>query len=168
MALIKCVHCGTENDPEQTAGYCDQCGKKLPGNYSPIRSRPDFPQRPDATFPEDRPYESGSVPTNYDDIPFYRRSTVCSAIIIAHVFMMCCGGAIPLVSLLGIFTTLGVIAVCFIVLTGPVYYNQHRKDGTLKVWSAANKVAAVIILVLFVGGYGALIFWLISSGKIAH
>jgi hypothetical protein len=26
-----CPHCGTLNDPIETVGYCDSCGKKLPG-----------------------------------------------------------------------------------------------------------------------------------------
>ena len=38
MSSVKCVHCGTENDPAKTAGYCDDCGKKLPGIYTPQRS----------------------------------------------------------------------------------------------------------------------------------
>jgi hypothetical protein len=37
MALVKCPHCGISNDPVKTAGYCDECGKKLPG-YSPAAS----------------------------------------------------------------------------------------------------------------------------------
>jgi hypothetical protein len=29
MSLVKCLHCGTENDSIASAGYCDNCGKKL-------------------------------------------------------------------------------------------------------------------------------------------
>ena len=57
------------------------------------------------------------------------------------------------------------IAVCVIVLTGPVYYDKRKKDGTLKTWGVGNKVAAVILLLLFVGGYGAMIYWMYTTGK---
>jgi hypothetical protein len=30
MLSVKCLHCDADNDPHQTAGYCDNCGKKLP------------------------------------------------------------------------------------------------------------------------------------------
>src|SRR5262249_4487809 len=40
MAVIKCVHCGVENDPAKTGGYCDDCGKKLPGTYIGTWSAP--------------------------------------------------------------------------------------------------------------------------------
>ena len=42
---------------------------------------------------------------------------------------------------------------------------QEEQDGTLKTWSRANKVAAVVLLLLFVGGYAALIYFLVSNGK---
>jgi hypothetical protein len=75
-------------------------------------------------------------------------------------------GCLPILVLVGIFTTLGVIAVCAIVLSGPVYYNKHRKDGTLRTWSAGNKVAAVILLLLFVGGYVATVYYFSVTGKL--
>ena len=105
------------------------------------------------------------APTDYDAVPWHRRNGVCSAVLIAHLIVLLLGGCVPLVSLLGIFTTLGVIAVCIVVLTGSVYFNKRRKDGTLRTWSAANKVAAVILLVLFVGGYGALVYVRAASGR---
>ena len=41
----------------------------------------------------------------------------------------------------------------------------REKVDTLKTWSRANKVAAVVLLLLFVGGYAALIYFLVSNGK---
>ncbi len=38
MPTVKCVQCGSDNDPAETAGYCDDCGKKLPGLYTPPRT----------------------------------------------------------------------------------------------------------------------------------
>jgi hypothetical protein len=119
---------------------------------------------PDDPYEVD-PYVAPSGPTDYRFVPWYRQNGFCSGVVLAHVIVMFLGGCVPLVGLFGIFTTIGVIAVCAIVLTGPVYYDKKTKDGTLKQWSAGNKVAAVILLVLFVGGYGAIIYWLYSSGK---
>jgi DNA-directed RNA polymerase subunit RPC12/RpoP len=38
MSLVKCPNCGFNNDPDQAAGYCDECGRKLPGIYVPVRA----------------------------------------------------------------------------------------------------------------------------------
>jgi hypothetical protein len=105
-------------------------------------------------------------PRSYDEVPAYRRNGFCSGILVAHVCVMFLGGCVPLLSLAGVFTTPGVILVCVVVLTGPVYYDKRGKDGRLKTWSKGNKVAAVILLLLFVGGYAALVYFLVSSGKI--
>jgi hypothetical protein len=120
--------------------------------------------------PPDDPYDDDSSgpppgPNRYDEVPLLRRNGFCSGVLVAHVGVMFLGGCVPLVSLLGIFTTIGVILVCFVVLTGPVYYDKRNKDGTLKTWGKGNKVAAVILLLLFVGGYAALLYFLVSSGK---
>ncbi len=123
------------------------------------------PEDPIEPRPEEDPRPIATGPTDYGAVPWYRRNNYCSAIILAHLFMMCCGAGIPVVSLLGFFTTLGVIAICIVVLTGPVYYNKRRKDGSLKSWSGANKVAAVILLILFVGGYVALLVVLFTGGQ---
>jgi hypothetical protein len=115
--------------------------------------------------PKSGPAQFASAPTNYGAVPWYRRNGFCSAVLIAHVAVMFLSGCIPFVSLLGIFTTLGVVSVCVVMLSGPVYYDKKRKDGTLRTWSAGNKVAAVILLLLFVGGYCALVYYQAVSGK---
>jgi hypothetical protein len=129
-------------------------------------SNSDSPEYPFESRQEADPSNSASGPTNYEAVPFYRRNGFCSAIVIAHVIVVVFSGCVPLVGLVGLFTTIGVIIVCVVVLTGPVYYNKRRKDGTLKTWSRGNKVAAVILLVLLVGGYGALVYFLRVSGKL--
>jgi hypothetical protein len=30
MVIVKCLYCDADNDARETAGYCDNCGKKLP------------------------------------------------------------------------------------------------------------------------------------------
>ncbi len=121
--------------------------------------------RSDDGYDEDEPYGPPPSKSDYRTVPMLRRNGFCSGVCVAHLIVMLLGGCVPLLSLFGIFTTIGVIVVCVVVLTGPVYYDKRNKDGTLKQWGAANKVAAVILLLLFVGGYGAMIFWLITSGK---
>lgn len=53
MPSVKCVHCETENDPVETAGYCDSCGKKLPGIYVP--SKPAFPAKDESAAEQTSP-----------------------------------------------------------------------------------------------------------------
>jgi len=89
-------------------------------------------------------------------IPSFRKSSFCSTLIIIHLVVSFTIRFNPLLALLGIFTSLGLVAVCIIVLTGPVYFDKPRKDGTYKTWGWGNKVAAVILLVIFVGGYAFL------------
>ena len=127
----------------------------------PDREREREPDRVRDYEPDGRP----PGPTHIEDVPWFRKNSFCSAVLVAHVFVMCLGGCIPFASLIGVLTTIGVIAVCGIVLTGPVYYSKRKKDGTLRTWSKGNKIAAVILLVLFVGGYASLIAYLVLSGK---
>jgi hypothetical protein len=119
------------------------------------------PERP--FFLDEAPPAGG--PQSYELVPWYRKSGVCSFIIISHLIVGVVGRCVPLVGLLGILTTLGVIGVCISVLTGPIYFNKLKKDGTLRTWSWGNKIAAVIILILFIGGYAALMWFLFASGQ---
>ena len=80
---------------------------------------------------------------------------------VAHVVAMFAIGYAPVLFPIGIVTTIGVIIVCIMALTGPIYIRQLAyKQGGLEQWGIANKVAAVVILLLFIGGYGSLIYWL--------
>jgi hypothetical protein len=68
----------------------------------------------------------------YQQLPWYRKSPYVSVFVLLG---LCCSPAI--------------IAVCVIVLTGEVYYNQPDvSSGGLKKWSYANKVVAFIILAI--------------------
>ena len=69
------------------------------------------------------------------DIPWYRES-----------------GWTSLLILLGIVIPGLILIVCFICLTGDVHYPRLKKDGTRATWSAGNKVAAILILVLQIVG----------------
>ena len=86
---------------------------------------------------------------DYAEVPWYRRSGVNSLFIVAH--LLTCG-FVPLL-----------LWVCINLVTGDVYYDKRTPRGDLKVWSVANKVVAVVILVLnvvvfvsvFLGGLAA-------------
>jgi len=71
---------------------------------------------------------------NYSDVPWYRRSRTNSAFLVCHV-LTC--GLLPLI-----------LWVCINLLTGDIYYNRRDDRGHLATWSNANKVAAVVILLL--------------------
>ena len=99
----------------------------------------------------------------YKELPKLRRQDFCSALIVAHVVALFVVGYVPYLFPIGIVTTFGVIIVCISVLTGPVFMNQlDFKTGELMQWGLGNKIAAVVFLVLFVGGFGFLayrLFW---------
>lgn len=70
---------------------------------------------------------------SYDQVPWFRRSGINSLLVILGLF-------------LGIFLLFPV----GVLISGDVYYNKANPDGTLKKWSVANKIAAVIILLFWV------------------
>lgn len=80
---------------------------------------------------------SGYQSQVYEHLPWYRRSAVMSKFAIVGVLF------VP-----------ALLPVCVSVLTGPVYYNRRKEDGSLRQWGIANKCAA--LLLLCVQGY---IYW---------
>ena len=68
----------------------------------------------------------------YEQVPWYRRSSVNSVFILIHLFT---GGCVPL-----LFWT------CVNLATGDIYYKKKHAEGDLKTWDTANKVVAVVIL----------------------
>jgi hypothetical protein len=128
----------------------------------------DSSENPVAARPNEvGPHVSALGPSDYKNVPWYRRSGCCSPIIATHALVMFIGLCVPLVGLLGVCTWIGAITVCVVALTGPVYYNQSGPDGRLLTWSRGNKLAAVLILVIFVFGYGALIYYQNATGGFA-
>jgi hypothetical protein len=84
----------------------------------------DLPQFPGS----DRPPNTKDL---YGQVPWYRTSGAVSAMLVV-----------------GLCLPIFVMIVCIIVLSGDVYYNRVRKDGTLARWSWLNKAAAILILCL--------------------
>ena len=76
--------------------------------------------------------EINQIYSDYCEVPWFRRSSIVSA--------MTWGGVL-------LFPPLIVVA-CIICITGDVYYNAFTKDGSLKKRSVADKVAAIIILII--------------------
>ena len=81
--------------------------------------------------PQTTPLSPVEIAQQYSTLPWYRKSSYVSPITLLG---LCCSPAI--------------LAVCIIVLTGDVYYNQTDAAGNLKKWGFANKIAAIVILVL--------------------
>ena len=69
---------------------------------------------------------------NYNDVPWHRRSSSLSFMLIIGV--VCCA---PLIW-----------ASCIICLTGNVYYKTFNDDGSLATWLFANKIASIIVLLI--------------------
>ncbi len=78
MFIVKCLYCDLENDARQTAGYCDNCGKKLP---------------PTAGFSGRRDYTEGTTDRPEELAPTRRR--VSEALLTAAVLWL----FVPLVML---------------------------------------------------------------------
>jgi hypothetical protein len=76
MIIVKCLYCDTDNDARQTAGYCDNCGKKLP---------------PAAGFSSGRrDYDTGTTDRPDELAPSRRR--VSESLFTAAVLWLICGG----------------------------------------------------------------------------
>jgi hypothetical protein len=63
---------------------------------------------------------------DYASVPWLRRSSTNSGLLILHVVTL---GCVP-----------------FLLVTGDIYYDEVGDDGTLKVWSGANRVIAYLLL----------------------
>jgi hypothetical protein len=70
---------------------------------------------------------------SYNNVPWYRRSGINS---------MCV--------LLGLIFGIFILFTVVVLLTGDIYYNKNQADGTLKKWSAGNKVVAFILLLIWI------------------
>src|SRR5262245_8981422 len=57
MSRVRCLSCDTENDAVQSAGYCENCGRKLPpASLAHKRREPILHERPSAlASPSERP-----------------------------------------------------------------------------------------------------------------
>jgi hypothetical protein len=59
MSRVRCLSCNTENDAVQSAGYCENCGRKLPpASLAHKRREPILHERPGVlASPTERPQE---------------------------------------------------------------------------------------------------------------
>ena len=69
---------------------------------------------------------------NYEQVPWNRRNNFNSLLVLVGAFLFP-----PALWL-----------VIFNLITGNVYYNRKGDDGNLKTWSTANKVVAIIFLII--------------------
>lgn len=73
---------------------------------------------------------------SYQDVPWYRRASVNSVFILLNV--LSCGW-FP-----------GTLIVCAMVLTGDVFAKNPDKPGGAKAWGRGNRIAACILLLLYI------------------
>jgi hypothetical protein len=79
--------------------------------------------------------------TDYDRLPWYRRS-----------------GAVSRLVIIGIFFAPALVPACIAVLTGPVYYKEPGEDGRLRKWNVLNKIVAVALLLVEVYAYASIVY----------
>jgi hypothetical protein len=138
MARIKCVQCGVENDPVQTAGYCEGCGKKLPASTSLVPSAPPAP--PDSPKPEASPSW---------EIQKARRRASRTLFLAAVVQLICLFPAMALVRLNGqdVRNTGPIVLVAALEYVGPAVLFI-----VLGVWARYQPlIPAIIALVVYLG-----------------
>ena len=70
--------------------------------------------------------------TDYKDVPWLRKSGTNSLFLVFHIITL---GCLPFL-----------LITCLILVTGDIYYDKAGPDGTLDVWSTANKVIAFLLL----------------------
>ena len=132
---------------------------------------------------DDNPYQAPRAAaqqpgkTLYHAVPFYRRSAVCSSLQSGSIVVMlssCCtarwldgfwsGTYVHLMAAfaVGVIGSVGLVTVCVVVLTGPVYFKQLDRDGRLVRWGPVNRVAAVLVLLLFLALYAYFVVQLLG------
>ena len=132
---------------KQSASYKTECEeRKDSGCLMPAPDAANDPYR----SPELSAEKNSSLNSDqqYRDIPWFRRSDVVSCMVVAG---FC------------IFPPL-LWGVCIALVTGDVYYNKHRRDGTLKVWHVSNKIVAWLLL----AAHSYMIYIAIAKLKIIH
>jgi hypothetical protein len=68
----------------------------------------------------------------YADVPWYRRSSTNSAVLLLQLITL------PFFPVS--------LWVCLVLLTGEVYYDKADTNGQLRRWGFGNKLAAVVVL----------------------
>lgn len=92
----------------------------------------------------------------YVKVPFYRRNGPVSALLLfgllfAFVGPFLLGGVSRVLgaagpAVVGTFAGSPFLAVCVVVLTGPVYFDGYVAPGKLRRWGIGNKVVAALML----------------------
>lgn len=147
----KCSKCGTaftlQTEAPQPLPLADEydLADPLPIGGDPHAAPPPLPAATARGLPEYGPYRQAvglpfDLMPSYERVPWYRRS-----------------GGILWLMLPGLLFGPLMLAVCLIVITGPVYYPKLDKLGRVRTWDLANKVVAVIILAVHVISYVSLL-----------
>lgn len=90
---------------------------------------------------------SPKIYRDFADVPWSRRSGINTIFILTS--MLTCG-FIPLT-----------LWTCINLLSGGVFYDKKDADGNLKQWSSANKIVAMVIVIVNLTFFGLAIVGLI-------
>lgn len=84
----------------------------------------------------------------YAKLPWYRRGSTASAILVVALLMLLIGPFVPGVPFVGVDVVVLALAILVsaCVLSGPVYYPPKPDDKLLREWGVANKVVAVLFV----------------------
>ncbi len=135
MALVECIECGKQISDR--AASCPGCGAPVKGMISVAVSPP---------LKQVEIKNKVRVYSSYDQVPWYRRSSVNTAFIFIGFGTK---GLIPLA-----------LVTCILLFTGDIYYKTVDENGNLKVWSRANKFAAAILIFANLMLLGYYLYWL--------
>jgi len=125
-ANIRCPQCGLVNFT--TAAECRRCHSPLSAAASD-RTVLD-PANPSFVTP------TGGLPDYKTAVPWSRRSSTNTAFLVIGWFLC------PLLTLW----------CCLNLLTGEIYYDTPDGQGGYRVWSRANKIAALVLVGVWVVG----------------
>jgi hypothetical protein len=163
---LSCVMCRQTVESISEGRFCPECGSPIhlecinppptleddgtcPGCGASRQQMTAVPLREGRPVPHEAAEASrqsgGAGSALYQEVAWHRRSSTMTGFILAGFFC-----APPLLWW-----------ACVICLTGDVYYDRVKKDGTLARWPHSNKVAAVIVLVLQAA---ALVFRFVEFG----
>jgi len=132
-----CLKCGGSvefpEESENSTVPCPHCGKEL-FLYRGVRAIGTPPVQPEVQRPSAQSVQDSSIKyKTFAEVPWFRREP----------------GPITLILML-LFSPV-LLALCIVALTGDVYRNAHDKSGNLVVWGIANKIAAILLLLVQLG-----------------
>lgn len=97
-----------------------------------------------------RPVTPDSPAETYARLPWYRRGSTNSGILIVALVILLGGPFVPGLpfGVAGLVMSVLSLVVSVCVLSGPVYYPPKPGDNALREWGVGNKVVAVVFVLI--------------------